>query len=268
MRIHIDRGSDIDATAFAIFEKLFGIASQGASRQGRWQFMDMTEKRQRPKALDVIDVWDFGSPEKPITLKQWADWYNVKSVHGYGHLDMEFNLRGMLEIRTAYIKQCGFGIVTKELIDALLPWCVGNVVEVGSGSGWLAAHLKAAGLSLECYDDKSWHDPWAQTYTDIITGDGAANVGDADTVIMSWPDYAGDFAKRVIDAMRHGARLLYCGEGDGGCTGDKSFHETVNDTWRKDFDKAVGPLNRCFDGIHDRWQLWVKPGPARIKLRR
>ena len=219
------------------------------------------------KAQAVSDIWDFGSPEKPITLKQWADWYGTTSVDGHFHTG--YDTRHLYsDCRSAYICQCGFGIVSKELVDALLPWCVGNVVEVGSGSGWLAAHLRAAGLSMTCYDDKSWHKPWTKSYTDIIVGDGASNVDDADTVIMSWPNYNEDFAKRVLDAMRPSARLLYCGEQEGGCTGDDSFHEAVDDTWRQDFDSAVNPFNRCFYGIHDRWQLWVKPGPARLKLRR
>lgn len=204
----------------------------------------------------LLTELDFGSPNCPITLAQWDALYSTGSRD-----TSDFNRR--LMFRDAYIEKCGYHVVTKELVDTLGSYLRGKVVEVGSGSGWFAAHLRAAGHVLTCYDDNSWRETWTR-HTDILHGNGPDVVGDADTVIMCWPDYDAPFAHQVAMNMKSGARLLHCGEGSGGCTGDDDFHDLVYEDTSCGINPAqmfrdkMWDVNRRFFGIHDSWSLWQK----------
>lgn len=215
-------------------------------------------------------VLDFGSPDNPITIKQWDKKYGQATSQDSN----PFSITSNIDIRTSYIQRCGYSIVTKELVDALKPYCKGNVVEVGSGSGWLAAHLRQAGVKMSCYDNRSWNVYKTLTpHTAIIEGDGPANVRKADTVIMSWPDYNTPFAKRVIDSMSCGARLLYCGEDEDGCTGDKMFHYTLAKSWEenKEFGIELKAIHKVFNSlhyIHDNWKMFTKTRATRLSKSR
>lgn len=210
----------------------------------------MTVKEYSPK-------FDFGSPDCAVTLCRWD------AMYPKSNRDIS-NFSKQIRLRDAYIEHCGFHIVTKELVDTIGPYLQGKVVEVGAGSGWFAAHLRAAGHKMTCYDNGSWEYPWTP-HTEILAGDGATVVSDADTVIMCWPDYNMPFAHEVAMSMKSGAHLLHCGEGSGGCTGNNDFHDLVcaDVTCATDpseiFRDKIWDVNRRFSGVHDSWSLWQKP---------
>lgn len=164
------------------------------------------------------------------------------------------------EEREQHIAQYGFVKVTDALVAALKPYCLGVVVEVMAGTGHLAAALRAAGVELRATDDFSWHPGrWPQLHSPIEREDAAVTARNADTVIMLWP-YMDLNAHRVAQAMKPGAALIYCGEGQGGCTASNEFFELM-EGWSEDekFDEAVNPHHHQWHGIHDYWHRWTKP---------
>jgi hypothetical protein len=164
------------------------------------------------------------------------------------------------EQREQHRKQFGFVRVSPEIAASLKPYCLGRVVEVMSGTGHLAAGLRAAGVTLRATDNFSWHKKcgWEKTWTDVDPVDAVEAAQDADTVIMVWP-YMDPVAYRAAMAMKLGASLLYCGEGQGGCTASDEFFNLVG-MWTVDekFADAVNKYHESWEGLHDRWERFTK----------
>jgi len=75
---------------------------------------------------------------------------------------------------------------------------------------------------------------------------------DHTAIFFCWPDYDKPWA---AEALRHfqGDRLVYIGEGDGGCTGDAEFH-AQRYHWRE---KEVIDIPQ-WPGIHDAVHLYER----------
>lgn len=169
------------------------------------------------------------------------------------------------DTRDLYTKKYAFPIITKDLIKSLVDY-IGNrkVLEVGSGTGFLAKQLRGGGLSnLICTDNLSWD--WDNRFIDDIENiDGGAAIekyGTAvDVILMSWPNYATPFAYEVLKAFmkintkEHPVEIIFIGEDIDGCTGDDKFFEMVYDERNElsfDFLDDINDSFVSFYGIHD-----------------
>ena len=135
-----------------------------------------------------------------------------------------------------------------------------------AGEGWFSYWLKKYG----CYklvsvtDDKSWKvgDIGEFNYLPIVKKQDAVEAvleTKADVVIMSWP-YMDDTAFRVWESLEPGTRLVYIGEGGGGCTADDTFFEAVHSHELNDESVEICKgvwLN--FEFIHDYPSVYLKP---------
>ena len=69
--------------------------------------------------------------------------------------------------------------------------------------------------------------------------------------MMSWPPYDNPMAYESLKAFR-GNKIIYIGEGSGGCTGCDKFHNELNNNWN-----AMGTVGiPSFDGIYDQLYLY------------
>jgi hypothetical protein len=156
-------------------------------------------------------------------------------------------------IRESYVLSYGYSIVTRELLEALIPHLTGKVVEVMAGCGWLSANLQKMGIHIEPSDNFSWRHPWSR-HTEVKTQDAVEAVKDADTIIMVWP-YHDDGALKVMHAMKVGATLLYCGEDTGVVTGHPDFCKVV---CANGPDPAITKVHLSFEETKDAWYIWRK----------
>lgn len=178
--------------------------------------------------------------------------------------------------RREMIKRYTFAVPTDEAL-ALIS-AAGPVVEIGAGTGYWAELLRRRGCDVAAYDLKGeahahWFPQGCVGRVDIGGAEMAAKHPDR-TLLLVWP---------YMDAMAHdaavayaeagGQRLVYIGEGPGGCTADEDFFALVGEecyrgdwddehdcsahpqpAWREVADMAIPQ----WDGIHDRLHVYER----------
>lgn len=113
-----------------------------------------------------------------------------------------------------------------------------RVIDPMAGSGWWAHLLGQAGVDVVAYDlhppgteENHWHSHG--THVRITVADGATAVaehGRDRTLLLSWPPYDSPAGTDILSAYA-GARVIFIGEGTGGCTGDDRLHELLDAEW-------------------------------------
>jgi hypothetical protein len=130
-----------------------------------------------------------------------------------------------------------------------------RVVDPMAGTGWWAHLLTHAGVDVHAADlhapgsaANHWHrNP--HTWTTVQAADGPDTVrsyGTGRTLLLAWPPHD-DPAGADIIAAYPGNRVVYIGEGPGGCCGNDRMFDLLNNGW------AVVAEHRPVQwyGIHD-----------------
>lgn len=125
-----------------------------------------------------------------------------------------------------------------------------RIVELGAGTGYWAWQLAQLGLDVVAYDlhppdqpGSTYHSPrdeqWRPTlaprpvFHPVRRGGTPRALAHPDrTLLLCWPPYATPMATRALRAYQ-GDRLVYVGEGPGGCNGDDRFHTQLDRWWRE-----------------------------------
>lgn len=163
-------------------------------------------------------------------------------------------------LRRSYIDRYGFAIPSMEAIEALA--ALSPLLEVGSGSGYWAYEIQKAGGDCVATDNGSYRSLAAskgihvwQPYTEILRllGSKAARGHPSHTLLMVWPDYNKPWPSETLAAYT-GNTVAYVGEGSGGCTGDKRFHEILSEQF------GVCKLISIpqFTGVYDRLVIYER----------
>lgn len=112
----------------------------------------------------------------------------------------------------------------------------GLLVDPMAGTGYWAYVLEPYGVDTACYDldpeENFWHKN-QEHWVPIKQMDGADSVRlhAGRTLLLSWPPYSKDVGHRIVTAYQ-GERVIYIGEGEGGCTGDEALHDELDgDGW-------------------------------------
>ena len=150
----------------------------------------------------------------------------------------------------------------KKFVDYLSSY--GKVMEVMAGEGWVSHWLNKYGCDniISVTDNKSWKGNGGSfNYLPIVEKKDATEAVkeiEADVVIMSWP-YMDDTALRVWEALRPGTRLVYIGEGFGGCTANDEFFTTTSASHNKEESiELCKDTWLTFDMIHDYPEVYIK----------
>ncbi|MFB7858748.1 hypothetical protein [Rhodococcus qingshengii] len=111
------------------------------------------------------------------------------------------------------------------------------VVEVGAGTGYWAWQLEQCGIDVAAYDpnpvDEDNRYCSGGPYTTVLRQDASAAAHHPDrALLLVWPPYDDPAAAHAL-ASYSGDLLIYAGEGDGGCTGDDTFHELLGREWEE-----------------------------------
>jgi hypothetical protein len=157
-----------------------------------------------------------------------------------------------------------WAITSPEALEFVACYSGGRLVEIGAGTGYWAWCLTQMGVDVIAYDKdppdkkKNWYharwreddekiDPRRPVYHWVRHGQVSAVMGHADrTLLLCWPPHADPFAERAL-SLYDGDRLIFIGEGDGGCTGTREFFAALESKWEEvaQHDMVV------WDGIHD-----------------
>jgi tetratricopeptide (TPR) repeat protein len=164
----------------------------------------------------------------------------------------EYNRYG---VRGVLVRKYSWAIPNEEALTTIRD--LGPIVEIGAGSGYWSAMLKARGADIKSFDiaplgtpdgvKNYYHGASDRAWTEILPGDeSTAALYPERTLMLSWPPYGEPVAYNALKNFK-GDTLVYIGEGYSGCTGDDAFHELLEAEWEST--KYVDIPQ--WDGIHD-----------------
>lgn len=139
----------------------------------------------------------------------------------------------------------------------------GRVVDPLAGSGYLLWLLQQAGVDVIGYDlnppassENSYHKARAE-YLQILKADARESVvlHPDRTLLLSWPPYDTPVGADVLAAYA-GGRVIYIGEGHGGCCGDDAMFERLDADWTEVVDHR--PVQ--WSGIRDWVTVYDRKG--------
>ncbi len=190
-----------------------------------------------------------------ILTPQYYDLFNSN--------DFELNF-AMNYFREEYIKEYGFFIITNNFISTMKEhFLTDTILEVGAGSGFLSHCLQKEGINITPTDKRITKNNYGfrKTYTDIIEADSVVflkNNPEYNTVLMSWPNYDTDFADNILKNMNVGQKLIYIGEGYGGCTANDNFFERLElkAVLDENLTNKFKESNFSWFGIHDKIKIY------------
>lgn len=140
-----------------------------------------------------------------------------------------------------------------------------HILDIGAGSGFLAKHLNERGQNITAIDKYQKENKYGFTnpYFKVYEDDGVnhlLNSGNKyDTIILSWPPYDTEMAYNILSAMQAGQRLIYIGEGEGGCTADQSFFRLLSEKaiLIQDETEMLNENYTRYAGIHDHPSSYI-----------
>ncbi|WP_369639987.1 hypothetical protein [Nocardia sp. JMUB6875] len=165
-----------------------------------------------------------------------------------------------------------YAIPAPGTLDWMAEVAVGHAItEIGAGRGYWAAQLTRAGLTVHAYDSEPpgicpnrsfptfrgqrtlWH-PVSPNTTHAAENAGRRG----HTLLLCWPPGWGDHmasATLTEFARAGGTRLLYLGEPRAGKTGDATFFDILEASWRLE---SEDPHYVSWWNLTDAAQFWVR----------
>ena len=168
--------------------------------------------------------------------------------------------------RDEVVKLMGFALISNDWVLPLSKW-IGDkkCLEVMAGSGALSYALKEQGVDIIATDNCSWNlsdwfDKNKSNWTEVENIDAIEAVEkygkEVDIIFMSWP-YMDDTAFKVLEKMREvnpNCKLIYIGEGSGGCTANDNFFKSIKIVEEEAFKLAMSEFKN-WQSIYDRPML-------------
>jgi hypothetical protein len=130
-----------------------------------------------------------------------------------------------------------------------------SAIDPLAGSGYWAYLLRQVGVNVLASDinpagaANQWHK--GSAWLPMLQMDAVGSVARAAkdrTLLLSWPPYGSSVGADVLKIYQ-GSRVIYIGEGEGGCCGDDEMFQLLDDHWTEVVDHR--PVQ--WFGMHD----WV-----------
>lgn len=163
----------------------------------------------------------------------------------------------------------------RRLMAAMFSWAIPNepalkliasfspIIEIGAGTGYWAHMLMERGADIIAYDHEppSTHENHFHSKRDcffpVQQGSDVSVSDHADrTLFLCWPPYSDPMAANCLRRYK-GARLVYVGEGDGGCCGDDDFWTEIEKGWKEVQSVAIPQ----WYGLHDALTVYERDMP-------
>lgn len=215
--------------------------------------------------------------------KTWSDSFsknNIEKMLKTGFIKKEIfehNKFGMENIaihmiRELYVQHYGFVAINENFVNDLSSVIENErVLEVGAGTGFLAKNLQDKGINLIAVDNaisdmEKYENTYGfrKTFTNIIETDAIIylkeNFNNFDTILMVWPPMGESLSSEILKEMKSGQKLIYIGEGIGGCTGNETFFKLLNKQYIKnqELSKIANQNYLRFPMIKDHVSIYEK----------
>jgi len=151
-------------------------------------------------------------------------------------------------------------ITDPDTVAFVVEHCGPRVIDPLAGTGYWAWLLSQHGIDVAASDinppdstDNTWHRD-RQVFAPVAQADAVDAVtvlGDDRTLLLSWPPYDASIGRDVLDAFQ-GSRVVYIGEGSGGCCGDEAMWSALEGDW-SDWSEVADHKPVQWFGLHD----WV-----------
>lgn len=172
----------------------------------------------------------------PLSNQPFEAWLPFKDWAGGGGLhELPDGMNSTLQHRVSGIWRTFSHAIPSDRALAVIAR-YGPILEVGSGTGYWAAHLKARNVDIMATDinpaatgDNAHHDK--VQYCEIVQKDGIRVVEDhrdGRALLLCWPPYQHPLALRCIQA--HRGTVIYIGEWYGR-TATEEFHDELKKHW-------------------------------------
>ena len=153
--------------------------------------------------------------------------------------------------RNIFTNALSWAVPTEECLDAISAFVQSDtIIEVGCGAGFWASLLSLKGVSIIPTDPFLSHGSNGEnnfTAVEELSAEQAIEkYQDANVLMILWPSYNDDFA---VNALRNftGNKIVFIGEGQGGCTADDDFYDELSENW----EDCNGISLPNWEGIHD-----------------
>lgn len=178
--------------------------------------------------------------------------YGGPCVDTYGSIARDFDLRVDRHELCGRFSWTVTDPVTVDFVRAHAGRCVNDPL---AGSGWWAWLLEQAGIDViasdinppDGTDANNWHREGMHVDVARMDAADAVKMGGAPwTLLLSWPPYESDVGERALAAYA-GRRVIYIGEGEGGCCGNDAMFQALERDWQEV--ATCRPVQ--FYGLHD-----------------
>jgi len=187
-------------------------------------------------------------------------------LHALGPYGLEHNV--LWARRDRLVAEYAWAIPTESVLRKLAE--LSPICDLGCGTGYWAKLLRDVGADVLAVDanpplegTNHWHRRKAgilgqpvgiRHFLDVVKGDAATfDVPSEQTLMLCWPPYNNRMAEQALSRYR-GARVIYIGESEGGCTGDDDFHGTLAAQWNLDASYEIPQ----WEGLHDDVRVYVR----------
>lgn len=174
----------------------------------------------------------------------------------FDHIDLEYarSFTHAISMRHKFTEEFAWAIPSEEAIRKIVKFS--PIIEIGAGKGLWARLIQSAGADIIAFDNFSW-DKDQPVYFDVQKGTASkAKLYPERTLFLCWPPYDESMALKALVSYHKagGRKLVYIGEGHGGCTGCDKFHEYLY----HHFDEIDGMGIPQWPGIHDRMTIYKR----------
>lgn len=157
--------------------------------------------------------------------------------------------------RKIFIEKYSWAVPSYDAITTIANFVKDDVIlEIGSGSGLWASLLRAEGTHIYPTDkqESCWqHEHGKFCHVERLTASQAIKKynEDCNALMMVWPPYNKRMAYYALSAFK-GNKVIYIGEGYGGCTGCDKFHQLLAKEWELKQEVNIPQWYDIHDGVY------------------
>lgn len=155
--------------------------------------------------------------------------------------------------RKRLVKKYAWAIPTPRALDVISRYT--PILEIGAGKGYWASLLDCEVVAYDvAFGKENGQTDDGECYYEVKLG-GVEVIAEYPnhTLMLCWPPYNDDMAMECLQKYQ-GGKLIYIGEGYGGCTATDEFHEELDSKWEQIEIVRIPQWN----GLHDVLRVYGK----------
>jgi hypothetical protein len=200
--------------------------------------------------------WDAVKDHVTTQSRLWGEGPQVQRWDFSGH---RFSIEGYPD-REELTKKYSWTVTDPDSVEFVRYWSlVDGVIDPMAGTGYWAYLLRQVKVDIVCYDarpgDNPWHGSQHELHVPVKKLRAITSVPRYPdrTLLLAWPPYDDPAGSRSLSVYR-GERVIYMGEGMGGCTGNDMMHRRLD----RDFKLIDEHTPVTWEGLHDRITVYQR----------